>query len=109
LPAERRNILRPVFGSSRIRAAQEDWTAWRGCWWARSGRTWRDNDVRVFGESIKRLRHATLGPIELEYSSFAVEGRPDLGLIVYNPVRRADADRIRALVSVRDERQTNFG
>jgi transcriptional regulator with XRE-family HTH domain len=136
LPVGRRNILRLVFGSSRIRAAQEDWDglarllvgAFRADV-ARAGaaaeidqlvselcaesaefeRLWRDNDVRVFGEGIKRLRHATLGLIELEYSSFAVEGRPDLGMIVYNPVRRSDADRIRALVSAQDELQTKFG
>jgi hypothetical protein len=29
---------------------------------------------------------------------FAVDGRPDLGLIVYNPVTDADAQRIRAYI-----------
>lgn len=59
---------------------------------------WRDNDVRGHGEGIKRLRHPILGPIELEYSAFAVDGRPDLSMIVYNPVRNSDIDRIRSLV-----------
>jgi hypothetical protein len=35
----------------------------------------------------------------MEYSAFAVDGRPDLGMIVYNPVTRSDADRIRSLVT----------
>jgi hypothetical protein len=35
----------------------------------------------------------------MEYSAFAVDGRPDLGMIVYNPVSQADAERIRALVT----------
>ena len=48
---------------------------------------------------MKRLRHPVLGPIELEYSAFAVDGRPDLSMIVYNPATRADADRIRSLVT----------
>ena len=59
---------------------------------------WRENDVLVHGEGVKRLHHPKLGPIELEYSAFAVDGRPDLSMIVYNPVESALADRIRALV-----------
>jgi hypothetical protein len=60
---------------------------------------WRDNDVRVHGEGVKRLRHPILGPIAFEYSAFAVDGRPDLGMIVYNPVTSSNADRIRSLVT----------
>ena len=45
------------------------------------------------------LTKAVLGPIEMEFSAFAVDGRPDLGMVVYNPTTRADADRIRALVA----------
>jgi len=32
------------------------------------------------------LRHPDHGLIELEFSVFAVDGRPDLGMLVYNPV-----------------------
>ncbi len=60
---------------------------------------WRDNDVNVHGEGVKRLRHPILGQIAFEYSAFAVDGRPDLGMVVYNPVTRSDADRIRSLVT----------
>ena len=60
---------------------------------------WRDNDVNVHGEGVKRLRHPVLGPIALEYSAFAVDGRSDLSMIVYNPATRSDADRIRSLVT----------
>ena len=125
LPPLERNILRLVFGNSRIRAAQDDWeTVARlvvGAFRADAARAgavsevgqlvaelcrlspefealWRDNDVRTHGEGIKRLRHATLGPIELEYSGFAVDDRSDLGMIVYNPVTSSDADRIRSLL-----------
>ncbi len=51
---------------------------------------WRDNDVSSFGEGVKHLRHPVLGPITFEYSAFAVDGRPDLGLVVYNPLSPAD-------------------
>lgn len=59
---------------------------------------WENNEVQIHGEGTKRLRVNSVGSIELEYSSFFVEGRPDLGLIVYNPVSADDADHIRSLL-----------
>ena len=60
---------------------------------------WRDNDVRTtYGEAAKQVRHPVAGLIGLEYSAFAVDGRPDLGMVIYNPATPADADRIRTLV-----------
>jgi hypothetical protein len=37
---------------------------------------WRDNDVRTCGEGTKHLCHPKAGLIGLEYSAFAVDGRP---------------------------------
>ena len=62
------------------------------------GALWRENDVRSHSDGIKVLTHPVLGVIELEYSAFAVDGRPDLGMIVYNPVAPPVADQIRALL-----------
>lgn len=126
LPVEQRNILRLVFCNPRVRSAQDDWEgiarfvvgAFRADV-ARAGanseaarlveelsalsadfaRLWRDNDIRVYGEGTKRLRHATAGLIELEYSGFTVDGRADLGMVVYHPATAADAGRIRALMA----------
>jgi hypothetical protein len=126
LPPNERNILRLMFGNPHVRAAQHDCErisryvvgAFRVDA-ARAGAVsevgqlvdelcrlspefealWRENDVGVPGEGVKRLEHPILGPIALEYSAFAVDGRPDLGMIVYNPVSRSDADRIRSLVA----------
>lgn len=125
LPPDQRNILRLLFGDPRIRAAQHDWDsiarsvvgAFRADV-ARAGAVsevsqlvdelcrlspefealWRDHDVRDHGEGVKHLRHPVLGPIALEYSAFAVDGRPDLGMVVYNPATPADAARIRSLL-----------
>ena len=58
---------------------------------------WRDNDVRSHGEGVKHIRHPVLGPIAFEYSAFAVDGRPDLSMVVYNPATPADAEKIRSL------------
>lgn len=128
LPPERRNILRLIFCEPRVRAAQYDWdsvarfvvAAFRADA-ARAGAVshvaefvdelcrlspefaalWRDNDVRTYGEGVKHLRHPVLGPIAFEYSAFAVDGRPDLGMVVYNPATLSDAERIRAVLAER--------
>jgi transcriptional regulator with XRE-family HTH domain len=60
---------------------------------------WRDNDVRgSYGETPKYVRHRRAGMIALEYSAFAVDGRPDLSMVVYNPATPADTDRVRSLI-----------
>ncbi|WP_346343666.1 MmyB family transcriptional regulator [Gluconobacter kondonii] len=51
------------------------------------------------GEGTKRLKHPTVGLIELEYSGFAVDGRPDLGLIIYNPAPPNDLERVCKLIA----------
>ena len=60
---------------------------------------WQDNDVAAHAEGVKRIHHPEIGLIELEFSAFAVDGRPDLGMIVYNPATRADADLIRSHIT----------
>lgn len=126
LPPGARNILRLIFCDPRVRAAQYDWEAIArfvvGAFRADAARAgavsevselvdelcrrspefaalWRDNNVHVHGEGIKRLRHPILGPIMMEYSAFAVDGRPDLSMVVYNPATSSDAERIRPLVA----------
>ncbi|MDI4235828.1 helix-turn-helix transcriptional regulator [Bradyrhizobium sp. Arg237L] len=128
LPPEQRNILRMIFCDPRVRAAQFDWESVArfvvGAFRvdaARAGATekvgalveelcrlspefealWRANDVHGYGEGVKRLRHPILGPISFEYSAFAVDGRPDLGMVVYNPATPADAERVRSLIESR--------
>jgi hypothetical protein len=59
---------------------------------------WRDNDVRTHGEGVKQLRHPILGPVKFEYSAFAVDGRSDLSMIVYNPVDPDVTEKIRGLM-----------
>ena len=62
------------------------------------GALWRDNDVHTHGEGTKHLRHPVAGLIALEYSAFAVDGRPDLAMVIYNPATPTDAGRIRSLI-----------
>ena len=125
LPPDQRNILRMIFCDPRVRAAQWDWqsvarfvvAAFR-IDAARAGADaeiaplveelnrssaefasmWRDNNVQTHGDGVKRLRHPRLGPITLEYSAFAVDARPDLSLIVYNPATPADRKLIASVV-----------
>ena len=124
LPPEQRNILRFIFLDPRVRAAQYDWESVArfvvGAFRvdaARAGAAaeveplvdelcrlspefkamWRDNDVRSHGEGVKHIRHPVLGLLAFEYSAFAVDGRPDLSMVVYNPATPADAEKIRSL------------
>jgi len=126
LPPEQRNILRFIFLDPRARAAQYDWESVArlvlGAFRvdaARAGAAaeaeplvdelcrlspeframWGENDVRgPHGEAVKHIRHAVVGPLAFEYSAFAVDGRPDLAMVVYNPATPADADRINSLI-----------
>jgi transcriptional regulator with XRE-family HTH domain len=126
LPPEKRNILRAVFLDPRARALQYNWEsvarfvlgafridAVRGgaaveieplveelCRLSPEfNAMWHDNDIaRHHGESVKHIRHPVLGPIAFEYSAFAVDGRSDLSMIVYNPIGPEDVARIVSLI-----------
>jgi transcriptional regulator with XRE-family HTH domain len=127
LPPEQRNILRHIFLDPRARDAQYDWESVArfvlGAFRvdaARAGaaaevqplidelcrlspdfaRMWCANDVHsAHGENVKHIRHPLLGPLAFEYSAFAVDGRPDLSMVVYNPATPDDAERIRSLLA----------
>jgi transcriptional regulator with XRE-family HTH domain len=129
LAPDNRNILRLLFLSPRGRARQTDWegvarhvvAAFRADA-ARAGANeaitglvaelcarspefaalWAEHDVTAPGEGVKRLRVAGGGIIGLEYSSFAVDGRPDLAMVVYAPATAADAVRVRAILDRRE-------
>jgi transcriptional regulator with XRE-family HTH domain len=125
LPPEERNILRFIFLDPRSRAAQYDWESVArfalGAFRvdaARAGAAadveplveelsrlspeframWRENDVHGSRhEAVKHIRHAIAGPLAFEFSTFSVDGRTDLSMVVYNPATPEDAERIRAL------------
>jgi transcriptional regulator with XRE-family HTH domain len=127
LAPEQRNILRLMFLDARMRALQTNWektarfvvAAFRAEA-TRAGAAsnvkalvdelsrlspefeamWRDNDVHGYGEGTKHLHHPVAGLLALEYSAFAVDGRPDLGMVIYSPATPEDADRIRLLLKL---------
>jgi transcriptional regulator with XRE-family HTH domain len=127
LPPEQRNILRVMFLDPRARAAQYDWESVArfvlGAFRVDAARAgaeaeveplveelcrlspeframWRDNDVHGHhGEAVKHIRHPVLGPLAFEYSAFAVDGRTDLTMVVYNPATPEDAERINSLLA----------
>jgi transcriptional regulator with XRE-family HTH domain len=127
LPAGQRNILHFLFCNPDVRAKQHDWDsvarfvvgAFRADV-ARAGLVsavgelvdelcnvspefdalWHSNEVHVHGDGdgVKRLHHPTLGLLELEQSAFSVDGRPDLHMIVYNPIDPRQIERIKLLI-----------
>jgi transcriptional regulator with XRE-family HTH domain len=129
LPKERRNILRMMFSDERVRAAQDDWRNVAryvvGAFRADAARAgagveirqlveelcanspefkamWDDNEVTGIREGIKRLHHPVLGPIDLEFSTFAVEGRSDLDMMVYSPASPKVIEQFRSLIGGAD-------
>ena len=133
LPPERRNILRLMFSDAQIQEAQEDWLAVAryvvGAFRADAARAgagseigrlveelstsspqfaalWRDNDVTAHADGVKRLNHRELGMLELEFSTFAVDGRPDLQMIVYNPASPETAQIVKTLMADLDAGKT---
>lgn len=128
LEPQQRNVLRMLFLNPRVRAAQVEWesvarfvVAVFRAETARAGASkavealvdelcslspefeslWRANDVQTYGGGTKHLHHAELGLVSLEYSAFAVDGRPDLSMVVYNPATPEDAERVRLLIKAR--------
>jgi transcriptional regulator with XRE-family HTH domain len=128
LPSQERNLLRFIFLDPRTRDAHYDWesvarfvvSAFR-IDAARAGAAeaaaplveelsrlspefaamWRTHHTPAHPhtEVVKHLRHPVLGPIAFELSVFAVDGRPDLSLLVYNPATAADAAKTGSMVS----------
>jgi len=126
LPDGQRNVLRMMFRDSRVRAAQPKWQSVAryvvGSFRADVARAgaarnvqslvdelcatsaefaamWRDNDVQGHGDGVKVLHHPIAGPLSMEFSAFAVDGRPDLNMVIYNPATPADANKSRALLT----------
>jgi len=126
MPPDQRNILRHIFGNPAARQRIPNWerdarfvvAAFRADA-ARAGATeavqalvgelsaanaefaamWGELDVREgYGETAKLIHHPMAGPILLEYTGLAVEGRPDLTMIVYHPATPADVARVRDLL-----------
>jgi transcriptional regulator with XRE-family HTH domain len=126
LPPEERNILRFIFLDPRARTVQYDWESVArfalGTFRADTARAgaaaeveplvaelcrlspeframWAENDVRSGQhEAVKHIHHPVLGPLAFEFSAFAVDGRTDLSMVVYNPATKEDAERIRSLM-----------
>jgi transcriptional regulator with XRE-family HTH domain len=125
LPEGQRNVLRMMFRDSRLRALQSDWrsvaryvvASFRADV-ARAGAArnvqslvdelcatseefaamWRDNDVQGHVDGVKIIHHPVAGRLAMEFSAFAVDGRSDLTMVVYNPATSEDADKIRGLL-----------
>ncbi|HFZ8993353.1 TPA: helix-turn-helix transcriptional regulator [Citrobacter freundii] len=121
LPPPERNLLRRLFTDPEIRHAQQDWQAvarlvvnvFRADV-ARAGPSpktesliaelsglspefdtwWRSNEVASHGEGMKRIFHPQSGAIDLEFSTFGVDGQPDLNMVIFNPANEESQRKI---------------
>jgi transcriptional regulator with XRE-family HTH domain len=129
---EQRNMLRRIFLDPEARAVQVDWKSVAryavGAFRADTTRAgasadvealvnelcrlspdfeeiWRTNDIGTHeGDGIKHLRHPVAGQLAVEFSSFSVDGRPDLTLVICNPATPKDSERVRGLIKPRRKR-----
>lgn len=126
LSKERRNILRMIFSDERLRASQDDWRNVAryvvGAFRADAARAgagveirqlvdelsasspefkamWEDNEITGTREGIKRVHHPELGSIALEFSTFSVEGRSDLNMMVYSPANSEVMEQFRLMIA----------
>lgn len=60
---------------------------------------WQSQEVSQHGEGIKQLWLPDEGVLELEYSTFAVEGKPGLSLVVFNPRQQHDRECVARLMA----------
>jgi len=130
VPAEERNVLRLLFCDPQIRAVQAEWeqaarsvvAAFR-IDAARAGAEaevkplvdelcerspefaalWGEHHVQSFEGIVKRVHHPLSGLIALEYSSLAIDGRPDLAMVVYTPVTTRDRQAVQSLLESADD------
>ncbi|MBU6440798.1 MAG: helix-turn-helix domain-containing protein [Betaproteobacteria bacterium] len=126
LEPQQRNVLRHLFLDARARAAQYDWDsvarAVVGSFRVEAARAgaaaavqplvdelsrlspefralWNEAEPPPSRhEAVKQIRHPVLGNFAFEYSAFAVDGRTDLSLVVYNPATPGDLQRLRDLL-----------
>jgi transcriptional regulator with XRE-family HTH domain len=127
VPPQDRNVLKHIFLNPAAREAQQDWESMARfvvgnfrADVARAGaasavsdlvdelcrrspdfeRIWRENHIHTHREAVKNIKHPVFGSFAFEYSAFAVDGRPDLSMVVYNPATEEDVDKInRAITS----------
>lgn len=66
---------------------------------------WSENGVQSFEGMVKRLHHPELGEIDLEYSSLAIDERPDLAMAIYSSILPAYRRDLQLFIQSRqDER-----
>ena len=126
MPPERRNVMRRLFGDPERHTRLPNWEASARFMVAafrtevtRAGASarvaalvdelcqtspefrdlWRGHDVGSFGEGSKHLLHPVAGMLTLDYSAFAVDGQPDLGMVVFSPVTEDDCAAICTIVA----------
>jgi transcriptional regulator with XRE-family HTH domain len=136
LGPEQRNLLRRIFIDPGARIFQLDWqsvarfaVATFRADTARAGASasvkalvdelrrlspefeaiWRENDVRIpdDGTGKKHIRHPVVGMLALEHSTFSVDGRTDLNLVIFNPATPKDVAKVRKLLKAQASKKSS--
>ena len=127
LPPEQRNTLRTLFLDPQSRVLYRDWLGVARMAVAsfradvtRAGAVdrvaafvdnlaqaspafkamWGDKDVSENHHAVKEFQHPTLGPLRFEGSTFGVDGRQDLTMLVFMPADAHVAQRVESELRV---------
>ncbi|MGY3230600.1 transcriptional regulator with XRE-family HTH domain [Luteibacter sp. HA06] len=128
LEPEERNVLKLLFATDRIRSKTLHWeqharyaVATFRADIARLGATeqvrgfvdelialspdfeaiWNDYALQGYGQGTKQFSLPLVGEVTLEYSSFAVDGHPELAMIIYTPATALDKERVGMMIEAK--------
>ncbi|WP_404339692.1 helix-turn-helix transcriptional regulator [Pseudoalteromonas mariniglutinosa] len=121
-----RNVLRRMFLDKRMKESQQDWDSLAryilATFRAKTTHTsnseraqelitelsdvssefnalWSENNIQRTGEGMKNIIHPLAGAMSFEFSSFSIDGRPDLMLLLYNPTTIKDIRLLKKLLT----------
>lgn len=60
---------------------------------------WESGEVTLHNDGSKQITHPTMGVLNLEFTTFGVDGALDLGLVVFNPIGPEDRDKLRTFLA----------
>jgi transcriptional regulator with XRE-family HTH domain len=67
-------------------------------------RLWGSTEIRTRSEGIHGFRHPVLGMIDYEHTSYAIEGRPTLRVVIFAPRDAQSAAKLRRIAAENDIR-----
>lgn len=129
IPPDRRNLLRLMFSEPEVRQRLPNWAAVArssvatfraevtrnganahvhalveelSASYPEFGLWWQDQQLEQHGQGTKHIQHPAAGALHLDYAAFAVEGQPQLQMVVYTPSTAQDQAVVQGMLAQAD-------